>query len=144
METYPPPGDGKGVIGGSHDEAWRLGIFTTVKQAGGISSFAKLSSVAVAAATLVIPVTAAYVGKATGAVAEALTLENGTAGQVLSISLEVDGGADGTLTPATSSGFATIVFADAGDSASLLYVDDTVGWVLLGTAGVAAPPVITV
>jgi len=100
--------------------------------------------VAVAAATLVIPVTAAYVGKATGAVAEALTLGNGTQGQVITISLEVDGGADGTLTPATSSGFATIVFADVGDTASLQYVDDSVGWVITGTAGVAAPPVITV
>ncbi len=144
MENYPPPGDGKGIIGGRHGEAWRRGIFTEVKQAGGISSFSKLSSVAVAAAILAIPVTAAYVGKATGAVAEALTLENGTQGQVITISLEVDGGADGTLTPATSSGFATIVFADVGDTASLQYVDDSVGWVITGTAGVAAPPVITV
>jgi hypothetical protein len=96
-----------------------------------------------AADSLAIPVTAAYVAKTTGADAEALTLANGKPGQILNISLAVDGGGDGTLTPTTKSGFATIVFADVGDNASLMYVNDTVGWILLGTAGVAAPPVIT-
>lgn len=94
--------------------------------------------------SLAIPVTHAVVAKTTGADAEALTLANGTAGQKLMIYLATDGGGDGTLTPATCSGFATIVFADAGDQAQLLYVDDTVGWIIEGLAGVAAPPVITV
>ncbi len=101
-------------------------------------------NVAVAADVLAIPVTHAHVSKTTGADAEALTLANGTPGQVITITLVVDGNGAGTLTPATCTGFATIVFADAGDIASLKYIDDTVGWVLLGTAGVAAPPVITV
>lgn len=96
-----------------------------------------------AADALAIAVTHRVVAKTTGADAEALTLANGVAGQRLLIYLAVDGGGDGTLTPATSSGFATIVFADAGDFASLEYVDDTVGWILLGTGGVAAPPAIT-
>lgn len=143
MENYPPPGNGRGVIGGAHGEEWRLGIFTSVKQGGGISSFAKLGSVAVAAGVLAVPLTAAYVAKTTGATAEALTLANGEPGQTITIALEVDGGADGTLTPATASGFSNIIFADAGDIAALQYVDDTVGWVILGTAGVAAPPVTT-
>ena len=102
------------------------------------------ASVAVAADVLAIPVTARYVGKTTGADAEALTLANGVPGQRLNIALVTDGGGTGTLTPATCSGFATIVFADAGDIADLEYVDDTVGWILVGTAGVVAPPVITV
>lgn len=101
-------------------------------------------NVAVAADALVIPVTHAHVSKTTGADGEALTLADGTANQELTISLVADGGGDGTLTPATSSGWATIVFADAGDIATLKYIDDTVGWVIVGTAGVAAPPVITV
>lgn len=101
-------------------------------------------SVAVAADVLAIPVTKRYVAKTTGADAEALTLANGVAGQRLNIALVVDGGGDGTLTPATCSGFATIVLADAGDIAELEYVDDTVGWILVGSSGVAAPPVITV
>jgi hypothetical protein len=70
-----------------------------------------------------------------------MTLANGTPGQVLTIDLATDGGGDGTLTPTTKSGFTSIVFADAGDNATLKYIDDTVGWVILGTAGVAAPPV---
>jgi len=96
-----------------------------------------------AAAALAIPVTHRYVAKTTGAGAEALTLANGVPGQRLTIALVTDGGGDGTLTPTTKSGFTTIVFADKGDVASLEYIDDTTGWVILGTAGVAAPPVTT-
>lgn len=97
-----------------------------------------------AADALAIPVTHRYVAKTTGADAEALTLADGVAGQMLTIALVVDGGGDGTLTPATCSGFATIVFADAGDNATLIYIDDTSGWVIVGAAGVTAPPVISV
>lgn len=95
-----------------------------------------------AADSLAIPVTHSYVAKTTGGDAEALTLANGVPGQIITIALVVDGGGTGTLTPATKSGFVSIAFADAGDIASLLYVNDTVGWVILGTAGVAAPPAI--
>jgi hypothetical protein len=98
----------------------------------------------VAADVLAIPVTHGYVAKTTGADAEALTLANGDPGQVLVINLTTDGGGAGTLTPSTKTGFATIVFADAGDQAVLMFVNDTVGWVILGLSGVAAPPAITV
>ena len=94
--------------------------------------------------SLAIPVSHGYVAKTTGADAEALTLANGSPGQLLFINLAVDGGGVGTLTPATSTGWATIVFADAGDQAVLLFVDGTVGWIIQGLSGVAAPPVITV
>lgn len=98
------------------------------------------ASAAVAADALAIPVTAQYVAKTTGADAEALTLADGVAGQVLVICLVTDGGGDGTLTPTTKSGFVSVVLADAGDTVALKFVDATVGWVVLGTAGVAAPP----
>ena len=100
--------------------------------------------VAVADDVLPIPVTHGYVNKETGGDAEALTLANGKPGQVLFIKLYIDGNGDGTLTPATASGWATIVFADAGDRATLLYVDDTIGWIIVGLSGVAAPPLTTV
>ncbi len=116
----------------------------TLDISAGLLVDAASGNVAVAADELAIPVTAAHVSKTTGADAEALTLADGRAGQVLTLALVVDGGGTGTLTPATKTGFATIVFADAGDIATLKYIDDTVGWVLLGTAGVAAPPVITI
>lgn len=113
----------------------------TVEAGGAIEGVGVLGNVAVAGGVLAIPVTHAHVSKTTGG-AEALTLANGVPGQILTITLVTDGG-DGTLTPATKTGFSTIVFADAKDSAALRYIDDTVGWVLLGTAGVAAPPVIS-
>lgn len=97
-----------------------------------------------AADSLAIPVTHSYVAKTTGADAEALTLANGKPGQILCIALVTDGGGTGTLTPATKSGFTTIAFADAGDIATLMYVNDTVGWIILGTAGIAAPPAIAI
>lgn len=102
------------------------------------------SSTTSAENALAIPVTARYVSKTTGSDAEALTLANGVEGQVITIGLDTAGGGDGTLTPATCSGFATIVFTAAGDNATLQYVDDTVGWVVLGTAGVASPPELSV
>lgn len=101
-------------------------------------------TVAVALDVLAIPVSHGYVAKTTGADAEALTLADGSPGQLLFVNLAVDGGGVGTLTPATSTGWATIVFADAGDQAVLLYVNDSVGWIISGLSGVAAPPVITV
>jgi hypothetical protein len=99
---------------------------------------------AVAADVLAIPVTHSVVTKTTGADAEALTLANGSTGQMLTITLVVDGGGDATLSPTTTTGFTDIVFADAGDTATLQFVDSTVGWVVVGAAGVAAPPVIAI
>lgn len=99
------------------------------------------SSTTCAGGVLAIPVTHRYVAKTTGG-AEALTLANGFPGQIITISLVTDGG-DGTLTPATRTGFSTIVFADAKDTATLMYVDDTVGWIMLGYYGTAAPPVVS-
>ena len=96
-----------------------------------------------AADSLAIPVTHGYVIKTTGSDAEALTLANGAPSQILIINLTTDGNGDGTLTPATATGWLTIVFADAGDQATLLYVNDTIGWVILGLKGKSAPPVTT-
>lgn len=125
-------------------DSWKIGGTIEFLSGSTVTDSRFSASVASAADELAIPVTARYVAKTTGADAEALTLANGVPGQRINIALVVDGGGAGTLTPATCSGFATIVFADAGDIADLEYVDDTVGWILVGTAGVAAPPVITV
>jgi hypothetical protein len=90
---------------------------------------------------LAVPVTHRSVVMTTGG-AEALTLADGLPGQRLHLVLGTDGG-DGTLTPTTKTGFATIVFADAKDNVDLEFINSTVGWVILGSAGVAAPPVIS-
>ena len=102
----------------------------------------EVGSTTKASAVLVVPITAGIVAMTTGG-AEALTLANGSPGQMLLAYLATDGG-DGTLTPATATAWATIVFADAGDAAVLMYVNDSVGWIIVGLWGVAAPPVITV
>jgi hypothetical protein len=94
----------------------------------------------IAADVLAIPVTHAIVQKTTGADAEALTLADGEPGQILVINLVTDGGGDGTLTPTTKTGWLTIVFADAGDQAVLMYVDDSIGWIVLGLSGKSGPP----
>ena len=100
-------------------------------------------AIAVIADDLAIPVSHAHVAKATGGDAEALTLANGKPGQILTIRLVTDGGGDGTLTPATCTGFATIVFADAGDQAVLFYVDDAAGWRIWSVFGLTAQPTVT-
>jgi hypothetical protein len=98
----------------------------------------------VAADVLAIPVTHSCVVKTTGADAEALTLANGTTGQVLVITLGTAGGGTGTLTPVTATGWATAAFTVAGDGLSLLYVDDTVGWIVLGSYGATTSTAATV
>ena len=130
--------------GQAYDVKTTVDSLVTATNALTAGSSALSGSTTSAADSLAIPVTHRYVAKTTGADAEALTLADGVAGQLLTISLVTDGNGDGTLTPTTKSGFVTIVFADAGDTATLLFVDATVGWVIVGLAGVSAPPAITI
>ena len=97
-------------------------------------------SVAVAADALVIPITHSVVEKTTGTDAEALTLANGSPGQELTITLVAIGGGSGvgTLTPTTMTGFSTLLFAIAKDTVTLKYIDDTVGWIIIGAIGTTA------
>jgi len=82
-----------------------------------------------AADSLAIPITASIVHKTTGGDAEALTVAAGTQGQLLMLVLIVDGG--GTLTIAASSTVAdTIAFADAEDTAQLLFTNSK--WHFMG------------
>lgn len=67
-------------------------------------------------------------------VGNALTLANGTAGQLKTISHVADGGT-GILTPTTKTGFTTITFTNAGDSVTLQYFT-TAGWCVVGSFGV--------
>lgn len=71
--------------------------------------------------------------KVTSTGANALTLADGTDGQVKIIVMVVDGG-DATLTPTTKTGFSTIVFNDAGDGVVLVFTTTT-GWIVAGNNG---------
>ena len=97
-------------------------------------------TIAVIADALAIPVTASLVLKTVGSDAEALTIVDGTPGQILTIQMAATGGGGGvgTLTVGTNStgtGWVTAVFTVAGDSLTLMYVDDTAGWIVLSSFG---------
>jgi hypothetical protein len=85
-----------------------------------------------------IPLGYSVVKKEVGS-AVALTLANGIPGQILHFTIssysESDPGSP-TLTPTTKTGFASLEFNAAGDSVTLLYVDNTSGWVLIGSNSV--------
>ena len=73
------------------------------------------------------------VTEVTTTAADALTLANGTVGQIKIIVMKADGG-DGTITPVTFAGGSTITMNDAGDSVMLTYAT-TIGWVLVANNG---------
>ena len=73
------------------------------------------------------------VTEVTTTAADALTLANGTVGQIKIIVMKVDGG-DGTITPTTFAGGTTITMNDAGDSVMLTYAT-TIGWVIIANNG---------
>ena len=114
----------------------------TLPDDSGALAYAPDGAVDYAAGAGAIPVTHGVVTYESTGGAEALTLANGENGQILVITHDTDGG-NGVLTPATKTGWTSVDLADDGDTISLLYINDTVGWVVLGTAGNAAPPVVT-
>lgn len=79
-----------------------------------------------------VPITAAAVRLSTTG-ANALTLANGVNGQILAIVMVADSG-DGTLTPATKTGYNTITFDDIGDAIVLQYFT-TIGWMIISNYG---------
>ncbi len=86
-----------------------------------------------------IPVSYCYVQKAVANDDNYLagTLENGTKGQLLTIFItENSGGKNFVVTPTTTTGFTSLTFDAAKDQATLLYIDDTTGWVLLSSTSV--------
>lgn len=76
--------------------------------------------------------TTAFVSTGTG---DALTLADGTAGQIKTIvyTAEAAGADTGVLTPANRIGYATITFNDIGDSATLQFIGT--GWAILALYG---------
>ena len=66
----------------------------------------------------------------------ALTLANGSIGQIKIIVFITDGGT-ATLTPATMANGTTLAFADAGDTAILMWI--ATGWAVIGAYGPGTP-----
>ena len=85
-----------------------------------------------------VSVTHAITTITTGA-ASAYGLVNGTPGQTKHIVMITDGG-DAVITVATPGmpgTDTTLTFADVGDACTLLFVDTTSGWCVVGNNGVA-------
>ena len=82
-----------------------------------------------AADALAVPITASICHKTSGGDAETLTIVAGSSGQVLIIVMIVDGGGTGTIA-ASSSVADTIAFADAEDTAQLLFTNSK--WHFMG------------
>ena len=81
-----------------------------------------------------IPATSAVTLYTSNGASQALTLADGTHGQLKTIVHAVDGGS-GILTPSTKTGYTNITFTAAGDSATLMFLT-TRGWIVTGTRGV--------
>ena len=65
----------------------------------------------------------------------ALTLIDGGAGQIKIVTMITDGGVSGVLTPTTLNGYATITFANDGDSVILYFAGSTPGWCIIANSG---------
>jgi hypothetical protein len=82
-----------------------------------------------------VNVTSAFTALTTTGAAQALTLANGSVGELKIITHVVDGGS-AVLTPTTKIGFTTITFTDVGESAMLVYT--AAGWAIVALNGAVA------
>lgn len=103
--------------------------------------YAPPGAVDYAAGAGAFPITHVQITYATQGGGEAITIPDGVPGQILQVNHDTDGG-DGDITPDTATGYTSVNLADDGDMVTFMFVD-TVGWIILGTAGNAAPPVVT-
>ena len=92
------------------------------------------------AATSSFTATGGVVLVTTAGAAVTPALQDGVAGQIVTLILDVQGSSPGvaTFTPATKSGFTSAVLTDVGDSVSLVFTT-TRGWVITGMASGVAP-----
>ena len=79
-----------------------------------------------------IPVTDALV-LGTIAATDAWSLPNGEEGQILCVAIITDGG-EATITPDTANAsWATVKLTSDRDGITFQYIDDTIGWMIIGT-----------
>lgn len=80
-----------------------------------------------------VDVTNAFTSLTTTGASQALTLANGSVGEVKIITHTVDGGS-AVLTPTTAIGFSTVTFTAVGDTVMMIYT--AAGWAIIGSKGV--------
>jgi hypothetical protein len=64
------------------------------------------------------------------------TLDNGVVGQMVTIQVLTKAAGNYILTPTTKTGYTSLTFDTAKDSITLLYLDNTNGWIIAGNNGV--------
>jgi hypothetical protein len=85
----------------------------------------------------VVPTDVIMVQKYIGTTGQVGTIANGVAGQILFIRIDTcDTGSTFVLTPTNCWGFTSLTFNAVNDEATLLYINDTYGWVLIGSNSV--------
>jgi hypothetical protein len=82
-----------------------------------------------------VDVTNGFTALTTTGATQALTLANGSVGELKIITHVVDGGS-AVLTPTTKIGFSTITFTGVGESATLVYT--AAGWAIVALNGAVA------
>lgn len=80
-----------------------------------------------------VNITDAFTSLTTTGAAQALTLADGSVGEIKVITHTVDGGS-AVLTPTTKIGFSTITFTAVGDAVIMIYT--SAGWAIVGSHGV--------
>lgn len=113
----------------SYDSTNRESIFTKLAYSGTLRSSGTPQTLTGAGAVNLTTDTTLLV--TTGA--DALTLANGSEGQIKKVMMKTDGG-DGTLTPTNRAGYSSIVFNDVGDTVTLQFQDGK--WWIIGSYGV--------
>ncbi len=125
--------------GGSSTAQWTLTSTGAVTQTGSLTvGGAVIGGVQTLSGAGAVNVTTLTTALTSTGVLDALTLANGTNGQIKTIIHDVDGGS-AILTPTTKTGFSTITFTNAGDTATLQYLT-TRGWFILDLNGATAAP----
>lgn len=127
------------ILFGTSAFAWDSGAWNSGKFSAGLVGTGYIGGGAsdMAAGVLAIPLNYGVIRKTiTSASDEAGTLADGIQGQMIKIILTTRSSSGNyVLTPTTKTGYATITFNTAGDQATLLFVDNTIGWIIVGETG---------
>lgn len=135
-------GSGLGATITSDGSIFNINCSTSLQETG----VANGGATSLATVDTGLPITFAYVRKAISNLGTLTdTLANGIPGQMMLISItSVTGSGTWTITPTTATGWKTIAFNAAGQSALLTYANDTQGWLypITGSTASANDPTI--
>ena len=85
-------------------------------------------------ATSAVTATGGLILVTTGGTSTTPALADGTAGQIVTFVLDVDGGGTSVITPTTKTGFTTATLSDVGDSVTMIFTTGR-GWVAIASVG---------